>query len=187
MSSPRPGYTLFELMVVLAIIVILAAVAFPTYDAMSGSFRVTEAVDMVRARWAESRAHAMSEGRPYRFSVIPNQGNYRLAPDGPEFWPTGTDDGSALVMESTLPKGVRFRLDEAGQGSNPTLSPSPAGGGDGGAWHPVALFLPDGTAQEDREIVFAATGARPVALKLRALTGAVTVRTLNPNNHNGHK
>src|SRR5205085_282934 len=83
-----------------------------------------------------------------------------------------------MVVEATLPIGVRFRLDESGQASVPGLSPATSGGGDSGQWHPVALFLPDGTAQEDREIVFASTGSRPVSVKLRALTGAVTVRAL---------
>ena len=40
-------------------------------------------------------------------------------------------------------------------------------------------FLPDGTTKEDVEIVFTGAGARPLDVKLRALTGAVSVQPLN--------
>lgn len=172
----RPGYTLFELMLVLAVLVIMAALAFPTLESMSGPFRLDQASDMVRARWAQGRSRAINEGRAYRFGVLANQGNFRLAPDGPEFWPSGGKPGDGLVEEGTLPKGVRFNMAEPSQ-SQAGAAPS-TNGNNGGPWQTVATFLPDGSAQDDVEITFTTTGARPVALKLRALTGAVTHRTL---------
>ena len=43
----------------------------------------------------------------------------------------------------------------------------------------VALkFLPDGTASADKTMTIQAEGYRPVQLRVRALTGAVTVETL---------
>lgn len=171
---PRKGYTLFELMLVLAMLVVLAAVAIPSMDSMSGTFRVTEAADMVRAKWALARSHAMNECRPYRFAVVPSRGNFRLAPDSSEFWAGGNPSGGsgssggdqpALVQEDSLPKGVRFS-----EGGNPAE----------GGWQKVAVFLPDGRAENDVEITFTCQGALPVVLRLRALTGAVTVRTINP-------
>jgi hypothetical protein len=38
------------------------------------------------------------------------------------------------------------------------------------------VFLPDGTAQADREIVLSIRGARPLVVRVRALTGVVTVQ-----------
>jgi hypothetical protein len=41
------------------------------------------------------------------------------------------------------------------------------------------VFLPDGTAREDAEIVFQVPGARSATLSLRALTGIVSVKAAN--------
>src|SRR5437588_5623421 len=66
----RPAFTLFELVLVMAILVMLAAVATPTLDSLYGTFRVTAAADSIRAAWADARTHAMNEGCAYRFSVV---------------------------------------------------------------------------------------------------------------------
>src|ERR1700756_3400429 len=87
--QPRRAYTLFELLLVLALLVLLAAIAYPTLDGVLATFRMTEAADMVRANWADARAYAMNEGRSYRFAVISGKGNFRVAPDSPEFWGGG--------------------------------------------------------------------------------------------------
>src|SRR5207249_2236384 len=80
-NMKRQSYTLLELLFAMAIMVILCAVAYPSLEAMYGDFRVTAAVDSVRAAWALGRAHAVNEGQPYRFAVIYNQRDYRLAPE----------------------------------------------------------------------------------------------------------
>src|SRR5205823_247476 len=84
--QPRRAFSLFELLLVIALIVLLAAIAYPTLDGALATFRITEAADMVRACWADARAHAMNEGQAYRFAVLPGQGNFRVAPDSPDYW-----------------------------------------------------------------------------------------------------
>ena len=41
----------------------------------------------------------------------------------------------------------------------------------------IAVFMPDGSAQDDVKISMQATGGKPTTLQLRALTGIVTIRT----------
>jgi prepilin-type N-terminal cleavage/methylation domain-containing protein len=185
--TPRPGYTLFELTLVLALLVLLAAIAYPTMDSLLGTFRMTAAADMVRAYWADARAHAMNEGQAYRFAVVPGKGNFRVAPDSPEFW-SGTDTPSPLdpnnpplVVDDALPRGVRFSTPDAYQsaGMDAGDSSSPVGSVDSSSWSTIVTFLPDGTTKEDVEIVFTGGGAQPLDVKLRALTGAVTVQPLS--------
>lgn len=184
----RRAFTLFELILVLVVLVVVAAVAAPSLDSMLGTYRVTAAGDVVRGAWAQARARAMNEGRAYRFSVLPHKGNYRLAPDAPEFWagnggsPTTTDSNAPpLILEDALPKGVRFN-DPNGppeadvEGGTDTVAAP--GSVDLGSWSTAVIFLPDGTARDDRELVFAARGSRSLSLKLRALTGVVTTRWL---------
>src|SRR5262245_17091932 len=88
----RGGYTLFELVLVLALLVVAAALAFPLIEPMMAENDITAARDMVRARWAEMRGRAMAEGRAYRFAVTENTGKFRVAPDDDAYW-SGRADG----------------------------------------------------------------------------------------------
>lgn len=168
--SRRSGYTLIELVLVLALLVILAAITAPSLDTLYGTFRVTAAADSIRAAWAHARAHAANEGCPYRFAI--QAGCYRVAPDAPGYWAdagpnTASTDGASppLVLEESLPRGVQL-----------TRGPGP----DAAAveWVTVATFLPDGTARDDVELTLRASGARPLLVRLRGLTGAVTAQRL---------
>ena len=51
------------------------------------------------------------------------------------------------------------------------------GAADSGAWMPVVAFLPDGTARDDATVTLVARGCRPVILRIRGLTGVITVKT----------
>ena len=62
--------------------------------------------------------------------------------------------------------------------ANPYDALNPPPSSSSGAWNTVAVFLPDGTAQQDVEIVFRMADCSPVSLRLRALTGGVTSRRL---------
>jgi prepilin-type N-terminal cleavage/methylation domain-containing protein len=182
---PRRAYTLTELLLVVALLVLLAAIAWPTLDGLLATFRMREAADMVRACWADARAHAMNEGQAYRFSVLPGKGNFRVAPDSPDYWsgndPTPSDPNNPpLFHDDVLPRGVRFSTPDTYQSADMGGDSSqPAGSVDPGSWSTIVTFLPDGTANQDVEIVFTGAGARPLDVKLRGLTGAVSVQPLN--------
>ena len=66
----RRGFTILELVLVMTIMVIVGALAFPSFEAMLTSSNEVAARDMVRASWAEIRARALEENRPYRFAVV---------------------------------------------------------------------------------------------------------------------
>lgn len=202
MGKVRQAMTLFELVLVLALLVVITAVAIPSVESWYGNYRVTAAADTVRGAWAQARARAMEESRPYRFSVVPNRGNYRLAPEAPEFWsgsgstgngsmPEVTSDSQPpLILEETLPKGVRFltgdqnQADSAGAPDVPVAADTGASPDEGApidpsAWSNPVVFFPDGTAREDAELVLRGRYARALQVKLRGLTGVVTSRWLN--------
>jgi prepilin-type N-terminal cleavage/methylation domain-containing protein len=171
--SVRPGYTLLEIILVLAIIVILAAVAYPSVEGMYTGVRLRAGVDGLRGAMMQARAHAMDEAEPYRFAIAPGQGNYRVAPENGAYWggsgsPTPADPiNPPFVLEESLPKGIRFTLNGAGGDSGST---------DQGGWADVVTFLPDGSATQDVQIAVQAPGVRPLVLRLRAMTGVVTVQ-----------
>jgi type II secretory pathway pseudopilin PulG len=182
---------LFELILVLAVLALLAALALPSLQAMYGDYRVRAAADQVRAAWAGARAHAMDEGQPYRFAIVPGGANYRVAPDSADYW-AGSGDSPApvdtenppLVLEESLPKGIHFSLSGNPPSqiddfaSDESAAPVRADPSD---WNKLTVFLPDGTARDDVEIVFQGRGARPMVLNLRALTGIVTARVYDPS------
>jgi type II secretory pathway pseudopilin PulG len=177
----RRAYTLVEVTLVLALMVILGAVGYPSIEAMYAGVKVEGASDSVRAAWSEAQAHAVNEGRPYRFAVVPGKGNYRVAPDSADYWngdnhPPLGEDNPAIVLEGSLPKGMVFTM--SGSGSPPSGNEDTAladGAVSSGQWSTAAVFLPDGTAQDDCDITLELAGARPMVVHLRALTGVVTV------------
>jgi prepilin-type N-terminal cleavage/methylation domain-containing protein len=180
----RQALTLFELLLVLAILLILAALAFPSLDSMYGSFKVTAAADQVRSAFAQARDRAINDGVAYRFCVVPGKGNFRIAPDLDDFW-KGNDGAAAnadpanppLILDDALPKGVRFTTSKgsADTGSDTIVSP---GGVDPSTWSSPTVFLPDGTARDDMEYNLSTRGARPIVVHVRGLTGVVSTHTV---------
>jgi Tfp pilus assembly protein FimT len=177
---------LLELSLVAAVLTILASLVYPSAKASLGYFKVNAAVDSVRGAWALARSRAIDDGRPYRFSVEPNGSHYRIAPDDSSYWPNAnpSDDplGKGMVLSQSLPEGVTFNVNGSANGlpsggtANADSSPRAASG----SWTTAAVFLPDGTARDDVQIVFQVRGARPMTLHLRGLTGSVSVQTLQP-------
>jgi prepilin-type N-terminal cleavage/methylation domain-containing protein len=183
MSRPprRSGFTLLEVCLVLALIVMVSAVAYPTVDGMYSYYKANAGADTVRTALARARAKAIEDGRPYRFSIGKGSGRLKIAPDDPAYWgdgePPASDDPAhaPLVLESKLPKGVRFGSgDSADHADHETPGHDSGGSAD---YSTVAVFLPDGSADVDVEITIRLKNARPITLKLRSLTG--TVRTVD--------
>jgi len=151
----RQGYSLFEIMVVLGVIAIATAIAVPTISSMMGDTPVKAAADQVKSRWAEARAKAIEQGKPYRFSVTDNN-KFRVAPDD--------DFDGASGMDETLPKDVSFAQGNANNLQN-----------DNGAEGGSVVFLPDGTAKTDFELGLNGQGCAPVTLKMNKSTCTANV------------
>lgn len=101
----RKGFTLLELMIVVAVVAILAAVAYPSYRSY-----------VSQAHRAEARA-ALHEAAQYLEREFTSNGRY---------------DGASLVSAglATLPRdgsGVYYRLSLAASGSGYTLGAAPEG------------------------------------------------------------
>lgn len=192
MMLSRRSFTLMEMVLVLALLVVLAAMAYPSLDSMYGDYRVVGAADLVRARWADARSAAVNQGRPYRFAVVRSRGNFRVAPEGADYWANGgaapasvETNAVAVVIEDALPRGIRFLLGENGGDLPNGETALPLGSVSPDQWMGVVTFLPDGTAQalggtDDTEVrlLFQSRGSVPMELRLRTLTGTVTARSL---------
>jgi prepilin-type N-terminal cleavage/methylation domain-containing protein len=151
-SQARAAYTLMELVLVLSILVILAALAIPMMGPMFASSRVDAASDMVRARLAEMRIRAMEEGRPYSLKVSKNR--FRVEPaDG---------NGAGSIVEGELPGKVSFRRADGGRQESEEFEE-------------IARINSSGAPDADVIISFEdPEGGRAVDLRLQRVTGTVT-------------
>jgi len=185
----RGGFTLFEMVLVMAIVVILAAIAYPSLNGLvagdkglSGVPGQKAALDEIRGKLAEARARAQEDGRPYRVAIVPGKGNYRIAPEGDDFW-SGSGKASAdsqghkaLVFAGTLPAGSRFASSDSPancscsdeQTSDDPEHVSPC------CYVELVTFLPNGDARAGGRIGLATVEARPIVLQIQAHTGNLT-------------
>jgi len=166
-----------ELLLVLALILLLSVIAFPSIEAMYADMKVKAAADHLSARFSLARAQAIEDGRTYRFAVQPGSGEYRLAPDDPGFWngdqgnpaPVADNSTPPLVVEDKLPGDILFNL---GPGTTPSVASTP----DSGGWVTILLFDSKGGCSDDRNITLSLEGAAPIEISIRGLTGTVTTR-----------
>jgi prepilin-type N-terminal cleavage/methylation domain-containing protein len=166
MTKRRPGYTLFEVILTMAILAIGAAMVAPSLESFGGETRVLAGADMVKGRLAEARARAVEEGRSYRFEIV-DATHCRIVADTGDAGSPGDATQPTEGGDDTLPRNVHFVIDESNNG---------------GAAVQRVVFQADGTARDDAEIRLAATGARSLTLKLRAITATTcTVRPAQEN------
>lgn len=178
--APRPAFTLMELLLVLAVLIILAAVVFPSFSGLRGNADQKAAVDQVRGRIADARGLAMQEGVPYRLAVHQDGSKLRLAPDVPEFGQLPTSSvvtSSAKAVETKLEKATVKVVADTDSGDQRTA--------DGSGWITVGTFLADGTCREDDAMIeVRETGSDiPIRIRLRGVTGSA--RVLRPDEGTG--
>ena len=168
-ATSRDGFTLLEMLLVMALITLLLAMVLPAVETIYLGTKLQGAADHLRARIAECRARAIEEGRSYQLAIAVDTPGYRLAPDTATHWDGGTPDAQEdnavppLVIEDQLPNGIVFRA--GGPGQRVTQ----------GNWTRLLTFLPDGTCEEDCSIRLELDGAEPLEVNVRGLSGAVTV------------
>jgi len=186
----RRGLTLLEVLLVLCLLVVLAALAWPALDRPWANQRLRRAADVVRLAWVRARIDAMASGKTYlfryelesgRFVVECWQGAEADLESQPGEWFGQADldapAQSALLAtaERRLPEDVRFtagqsELDDRANFVLAAITQDTAAG----AWSDPVLFYPDGTATA-AELRLANQYGRQISVALRGLTGVVTV------------
>ena len=151
MTARRPGFTLVEVLAVMAVLLILAAILAPSIKLFDRDSKIQAGTDLLRGRIAEARAESMEHGRPYRLALSQDGTKVRIAPDDQNFDVTAA--------------------------SEPQDGTAPAVDADG--WTRVATFQPDGTCREDAVVIrVSQPGMYQMVIRIRGLTGAATVEAL---------
>lgn len=181
-ARPRRGFTLFELILVLALLLLLAAVIIPSLSAFRGDSRPRAAADMIRSELAVARARAMEEGRPYRVAISTDGTRIRRAPDSPEFDTTSAasaSGGSASAVDYPF-EHVTASVVVEQEGMEPAST---------GTWVTIAVVKPDGTCREETTLVMLKeTDGGALYVRIRGLTGSSQVVSMtNANGAGGVK
>jgi type II secretory pathway pseudopilin PulG len=176
----RKGYTILELVIVLAVLIILGSVLVPTLSGLYGNTRQKAAADLIRSRIVEARAKAMERGAWFRVAISQDKTRIRLAPDagvnGTAFAslpPSASSDPQSLVVEDTFEKVTAELVDV-----DPTDTRQPDG-----EWLTVFTVGPEGICQEttNTTISIKESNYDPVFVQVRYIAASSAIVGLPKN------
>lgn len=164
----RRAFTLIEVLLVITVLLIVAAVILPSIGAFRGDTRLRAAADSLRGELALARSRAMEEGRPYRVALSADKTRIRRAPDTAEFAQTGAAD---VPGASTVAVDYAFEYVTAEVVGEDGGAPEPLDG-----WVTVVTVLPDGSCQETTAlVVITEPGNGSLWVRVRGLTASSRV------------
>ena len=197
--APCRGFTLFEMLLVLGLLVVLAGLAVPLWEGSFTSVHLHRATDQVLATWTRTRTAAIESGQVHQFRFRPDTGDYRTEP-----WPADpespvslaaeqaedradADEPSALpkidvvetdgttVIQARLPEQIVFTggwqaLDDELGGTDNLRTIQTLQGSVMEDWSEPILFFPDGTTT-DASLLLRSERKQYQRATLRGLTG----------------
>lgn len=115
--STRPGFTLFELILVIGIVSILMAMAWPAYDQLFAARQLPEAANELRTFLRDTRRQAMADGIIYRCDFAPDTARIRIVPATDPYEGSATDDETSTYGSTSSTEGGA----SGGTGSEPFI------------------------------------------------------------------
>jgi type II secretory pathway pseudopilin PulG len=181
----RPAYTLLEILLVLAIIVVAAAAVAPSFRRMARNSNLKAAAGEVRADLTRAHVLAMKSGRVQVFQYELGGRKFKIEPwigddealegKGTEVaTPATTNPDGTPKGERNLPEGIKFALGDASFESRGERIEQQLETSGGTEWSRPILFFPDGSSA-DAFLVVANEVEAAIRLDLRGMTGAVKV------------
>ena len=122
-SHRRRGFTLMEILIVLAILVMVTAIAMPSLSALLRAQKLQSAADTVRIEWTRTHVLAMKSGRIQVFRYEIGGRKYKIEP-----WIAGDDELEASAQASAQVQSMQFGTSAPSQGQE---SKDSAGSADG--------------------------------------------------------
>ena len=203
--SDHAAFTLVEMLLVLGVLAVITAVAWPNVIKLTRQQTLLDASDKVRSVAASARVHAIESGLIWQFRYEPGGQHFIVVPFereveaiNPNTRGAGVASGLGRFSKAagTLPKSVSFAA--SGTIGSSTTAPPPTaamGGGqqissdalsglpDAGklsavAWSAPILFYPNGSAG-DVVVDLIDRQHQYVTMRIRGVTGAVSVSRLH--------
>lgn len=182
--NSRRAFTLVEMLLVLAVLVLLAAISVPVFYRSVRDATLRSAAEQVRTEWNKAHIKAMKSGRIQVFRFQPGGRRFQIepytavddtidavnststfAPPPPAPSPDSANENS----RSQLPEGIKFLEGMTAEEERAKAVEESMGGG-GGAWSRPILFYPDGVSS-DAWLVVADEHNSAIRVELRGLTG----------------
>jgi len=179
-SAARPGqrhgYTLLEMLIVLAILAVLASASYPALRGSLEKRRLHEGAKQVRIELARARVAAIESGSPRQFRFQEGGSGFELSrcmpADDSTQWVWDEEQSAAMIEEFTLPEGITFAPLESPEEA--PAAPIQDGAPVAEQWSPPVLFFPNGRSTNVRIRLQASRGWF-VDLTLRGITGTAKV------------
>ena len=193
-SRPRPGYTLLEMIILVALLALVAGLSWPSLSKLSQKRELLEAARQVRVALLRTRLEAIETGTARQFSYQPGTGVFESAVFSQmESLATATTASSEASLPTGLqpePESALGARNEAGNPNQPALpdgvffvdlqSQNPldtaplTGEDDSDApWSTPILFYPTGRALNAR--LQLSNGRYTIEVLLRGLTGTARI------------
>ena len=185
LANQRAGLTLIELLLVIAIIVVVAALSIPAIQRTLKSQGIRSGADRVRVAMGQARVkairsgevHALFYGRDGAWFDVAPLSKYRdvLSRQNSREQQQKQVNNRDLEYD-LLPKGVTFFAGQTGADSRSAAVAQEINGGSGVE---MILFYPDGSAQ-DAQIMIRNIMGDVYRIELRGLTGSATAMRVDP-------
>jgi hypothetical protein len=198
-AAARGAFTLFEFLLILAILVTVVAVSWPALSQFHLQYQLRQAGALVQARMGGARVHAVDSGVDYQFRFEPGGQRFLVIPSDQQALAASAASAGATGGAGSNPASgggsnrhyhkVAGRLPSAKAHFDPTSTggtvPQPIPGEwlsgihdadqfGGVNWSAPILFHADGTAAP-AHIVIRDAKSRTVTISVRALTGGVSL------------
>jgi prepilin-type N-terminal cleavage/methylation domain-containing protein len=182
------GFTLFELMVVIAIVLMIALVGYPALQQRLEQARVKGFIESASARIGEARAEAIRGRFPVvvqpdvannvivMFANVDNDANYAFNPDPTQTHRTADYEISRVRLPVDFDVEFRTPVDK-GPGKRDIVD----GLTDTSADDNAAVFLPDGSAQDSGGFRFGDTRGNYFEVRVfPKATGKIQIQKWDP-------
>jgi len=193
----RRGFTLFELLIVLTILTTIVALSWPALERFYLEYRVRQAGQLVQARLAGTRVHAIDTGYDYQFRFEPEGQRFLVLPNDAQALaalqsaasPTASASGTTATVRipriaGRLPSTTAHFDSTSTGGSTPQPIPAEWLTGIPDAeqftsanWSAPLVFHADGSAATAR-VIIRDKKSRYVVVTVRSMTGGVTVSAI---------
>ena len=200
LPGSRKGFTLFEVLLTLCLLVIIAAIVWPSLERSFSTQRLRKAADQIRTGWCKARIKAMTTGYLLVFRYEIDGGKYRLygqtadgayvqtaesayfaltqatpasSTNNANYSPDNVFTGTSSPLDKMLPDGIAFVGNETLVDQRAAVALNNISNAEAG-WSDPIFFYPDGTTSTAR-LLLRNKDYRMIELFLRGLTGVVTV------------